>query len=85
MNSNHSSPNLKRYLPAMTLGLNMAVGMAVFSLLGYYIGQELNKEFSLTLIGIFLGILYCVYEVFKVVKHLEQPSHQQDKENLKEQ
>lgn len=60
--------NRSRYLLAMTLGLNMAVGMAVFSYVGYYIDQKRGGGQLFTLLGMFAGIFYCGYEVWKIIR-----------------
>ncbi len=58
-----------RYAVSMSLGLNMAAGMAVFSALGYWIDHKTaNEEGLWTLGGMFVGIFYCGYEVWKVVR-----------------
>ena len=58
----------KKSLPAISLGLNMAAGMAAFSALGYYWDQKSAKGYQWTLVGMFLGLFYCGYEVWKIVK-----------------
>jgi len=60
--------NNKNNLSAVSLGLNMAVGMGVFSYLGYKIDQRQSGNGMWSLIGIFLGLLYCAYEVWKIIK-----------------
>ena len=54
--------------PALSLGLTMASGMAVFSFLGYTLDQRLGEGRAFTLAGIFLGLFYCGYEVWKVIR-----------------
>lgn len=59
----------KKFLPAFSLGLNMAVGMAVFSFLGIWADRKWGGENGwFTLAGIFLGLLYGGYEVWKIIK-----------------
>lgn len=52
------------------MGLNMAVGVAVFTLLGYSIDQKRGGGKGWTLVGIFMGLFYGAYEVWKVVRQL---------------
>ncbi len=55
-------------IPAISLGLNMAGGMTFFTLLGYWMGKKFNHEYWL-LGGIFLGLFYCGYEVWKLIRN----------------
>jgi len=55
-----------------TLGINMAVGMAIFASLGYWIDQKKGGGQIWTLIGIFLGLFYCGYEVWKLIKSQDE-------------
>jgi len=68
-----SSQNPQRYSLLLSLGLNMAVGMAVFSFLGYYIDKKTGERGFWTLGGMFLGLLYCGYEVWKLVRRNNGP------------
>ncbi len=62
----------------MSLGWNMAAGMAFFSLTGYFIDQKTGSEDFWTLTGIFLGLLYCGYEVWRVIRTAEDKSNKKD-------
>ena len=64
---NNQKPNYGA-LSATTLGITMAVGIGVFTYLGYRIGRKLGKEEAGTLIGIFVGLFYCGYEVWKLIQ-----------------
>ena len=55
---------------AMSLGFNMAAGMAVFTYLGYWLDQKMGGGQGWTLAGIFLGLFYCGYEVWKLVRQV---------------
>ena len=57
----------KKYSPAVSLGMTMAAGMAVFSYLGYLFDKKFNTRFG-TLTGMFLGLFYCWYEVWKLIR-----------------
>jgi len=61
----------KKAIPAVALGTNMAAGMIVFSFIGYKIDQKLGGR-AFTLIGMFLGLLYCGYEVWKIIRNSDQ-------------
>ena len=47
----------------------MTAGMAVFAGAGYFIDQKTGGGQGWTLGGIFLGLFYCGYEVWKLVHH----------------
>ena len=68
-NSNNSKVNYDT-LSATSLGLTMAVGVGVFAYLGYFIGKKFGKEDAGVLVGIFLGLFYCGYEVWKLIKKI---------------
>lgn len=57
---------------AISLGTNLAVGMAVFASLGYFIDKRTGGGSLFTLMGIFLGLFYGAYEVWKTVKGLNR-------------
>jgi F0F1-type ATP synthase assembly protein I len=57
---------------ALSLGTNLAVGMAVFTALGWWIDKKRGGGSAFTLAGIFLGLIYGGYEVWKTVKALEK-------------
>ncbi len=68
MSDPKQEPKLIKYATAMSLGINMGAGMAVFTYLGYYIDQKRGGGQAFTLGGIFLGLFYCGYEVWKIVR-----------------
>lgn len=54
--------------PEVNLGYTMAAGMVVFTFLGYLLDSKLGKGHGATLTGMFLGLMYCGYEVWKLTK-----------------
>lgn len=57
---------------AMSLGTNLAVGMAVFAAGGWWLDKKRGGGSAFTLLGIFLGLFYGAYEVWKTVRALEK-------------
>lgn len=57
---------------AINLGLNCAVGMALFSFIGFWLDQRRGGEGRLlcTLLGMTAGLAYGAYEVWKVIRDL---------------
>lgn len=55
---------------AISLGTNLAVGMAVFASLGYFIDKRTGGGSLFTLMGIFLGLFYGAYEVWKTIRRI---------------
>ncbi len=51
---------------AISFGFNLVSGMIVFSGIGYWIDQRKGTEYW-TLIGMFVGLLYCGYEAWKLL------------------
>ena len=65
------------YGTAISLGLNMAVGVVVFTLAGYWVDQKRGGGKAWTLCGIFMGLFYGAYEVWKVVRQLSKKAAEQ--------
>mgnify|MGYP003594280061 CR=1 FL=1 len=65
------------YGTAISLGLNMAVGVVVFTLAGYWVDQKRGGGKAWTLCGIFLGLFYGAYEVWKVVRRINREAAEQ--------
>ena len=60
---------------AIGLGTQLAVGMAVFTGLGYWLDRRKGGDGLLfTLLGIGLGLFYGGYEVWKVLRLLKDES-----------
>lgn len=57
--------------PALALGTNMAAGMGIFTFLGHTLDQKLGTGRAWTLCGMFLGLGYCGYEVWKLVRQIQ--------------
>ena len=58
----------KTSLRLVSLGTNVAVGMGMFILIGYYIDEKRGGQFW-TLTGVFLGLVYGGYEVWKAIRN----------------
>lgn len=62
---------------ALMLGMNFAVGMAVFAFLGYYIDQKRGVgAMFFTVAGIVAGLAYGAYEVWIVIRMLNEQARQ---------
>ena len=64
---------------ALGYGTNFAAGMAVFAGLGWYIDHRRGEDgqgFSLA--GIFLGLFYGGYELWKLVRVLQREAEKKD-------
>lgn len=57
---------------AVSLGLNMTAGVFLFAALGHYVDQKRGGGRMFTLAGIFAGLLYGAYEVWKVVRRISR-------------
>ena len=64
--------------PHVTLGINLAVGMALFTFLGNWIDKKTGDQHFWILIGIFLGLFYCGYEIWKLIRR----SNNDHKDNM---
>ena len=68
---------------ALQLGYSLTIGMAVFALLGLYVDRRKGGGIFWTICGMFLGLLYGAYEVWKAVRNLNakgEPSRDDRKE-----
>jgi len=59
-------------IPSYTLGINIAVGMALFTFIGNWVDQKLGDKHVWILVGMILGICYCGYEIWKVIRFSEE-------------
>ena len=57
---------------ALTLGTTFAVGMAVFSFIGFKIDQKRGGGILFTLIGMVLGLAFGAYETWRVITFINQ-------------
>lgn len=75
MNDQSQKPEPSSNLTLISLGLTMAAGMALFAFLGYWIDQKRGGGTAFTLLGMFLGLTYCFYEVWKLVRQSRDDHH----------
>ncbi len=59
----------KRSSPLLSLGYNMLGGVLLFSLIGVWLYKR-SGSFLWVIGGIFLGLIYCGYEVWKSIRNL---------------
>jgi len=78
-NKKPSEPSRK--YQAVAFGYTFAAGMFVFSMIGYYIDKKVSGDGGWTLAGMFLGLGYGGYELWKLVRQI---SMQDEKENERE-
>lgn len=55
-----------------TLGVNIAVGFAVFTFIGYKIDEHKGGGQMWTLTGMFVGLFYCGYSAWKMIREKEK-------------
>ena len=58
----------------LSLGLTLAVGFILFGFIGYYFDQKYTLNGWGVLSGIFMGMVYASYEVWKALKKIDQDS-----------
>jgi F0F1-type ATP synthase assembly protein I len=61
-------PAIRNPSAAYSLAYNMVAGMLVCPLAGYWLDQKLGTGERWTLGGLFLGLAYVGYQVWKVVR-----------------
>jgi hypothetical protein len=67
-----TGPAARRYGPALGLGAHLTAGLLAFTFLGRLIDRRRGGGDLFTLCGIFLGLAYGGYEVWKVVRGLQR-------------
>ncbi len=65
---------------AITLGSNLAVGMGVFTLLGYYVDSRRGVGHFWTIAGMLLGFVYGGYELWRTIHDLNETAEREEKE-----
>ena len=75
---------LSFYGTAISLGLQMAVGVAIFTALGYYVDRRRGGGKAFTLAGVFLGLFYGGYEVWKIVRQINEEAEAQERRRREE-
>lgn len=53
---------------AISLGYTMVAGMLLFTGLGWYADRRRGGGELFTILGMFMGLIYCGYEVWKLVR-----------------
>ena len=61
-------------LCAVGLGTNVAVGVGLFTFIGYYIDRKQGDGMLWTLTGLIIGFFYMFYEFWKLIKVLNKGS-----------
>ena len=65
------------------LGTNVAVGMTLFTLLGYYIDSKRGGGHGWTVAGAILGFLYGGYEFWKTIRMLNESGETADRDHVR--
>lgn len=65
-------PKWMRDVGAIGLGTTLALGMGVFTMLGFWVGRRMGHETAGILAGMGLGLFFCAYETWKVVRRSGQ-------------
>ena len=76
--SDNSQETQSTQNPAIHLGLNFAVGMALFTYIGYKIDLKRGGGAGFTLTGMFMGLIYGAYEVWKLIRVQDVPQAMED-------
>lgn len=60
----------RRLMVAANMGISCAVAILLFGWLGYMIDRKRGNGFAFMIGGLFLGLAYCGYELWKLVRAL---------------
>ncbi|MDD4871389.1 MAG: AtpZ/AtpI family protein [Kiritimatiellae bacterium] len=72
---------MRKASQAIALGSNLAVGMGLFTFLGYYVDHKRGGGFFWTMCGMGLGLLYGAYEIWKVIRVLSSNNDNNQNQN----
>ena len=53
----------------IALGTSLAAGMLIFTFAGVWLDKKLGSSQLWTIIGAFAGMIYCFYEILKLLKN----------------
>ena len=53
---------------SLTLGLNLAVGMALCTWVGHWVDSRWKTSYVFTILGACLGLVYMFYELWKIAR-----------------
>ena len=68
----------RKAMPAVSLGINFAVGVALLTYIGFKIDEKRGSGNAWTLCGIFLGLMYGAYETWKLVRTMSKNDEDND-------
>jgi len=63
---------------ALALGTQLLAGMLVFTGIGWWIDRRRGGGVAATVCGMFLGLAYGAYEVWKVVRQIDEDTSRHD-------
>lgn len=63
---------------ALSLGTQLAAGMIFFAGVGFYVDRRRGGGIAFTLAGMFAGLGYGAYEVWKVVREINREAQRSD-------
>ncbi len=66
--------NSPKNLYAYSLGFSIPAAVAILTYLGSCLDQKLGSGIFWTLLGMFLGLFYCGYEIWKLIKKNKETS-----------
>jgi len=57
---------------AVFFGSNFAAGMGLFSFAGFKLDEHFGTEWKWTLAGVFFGLFYGAYEMWKILRNPDE-------------
>jgi F0F1-type ATP synthase assembly protein I len=70
-----SAESQRQWSRAAGLGIDLLAGMLLFTMGGYWIDQRRGTGVFWTLCGMFLGLVFGAYEVWKVIRGIDTGAH----------
>lgn len=75
------SPGKSRVNPAVGFGTSFAAGMALFAFAGHALDVKTDREPLFTLIGIFMGLVYGGWELWKLITAENQRAEEERRQH----
>ena len=79
-NKKPSEPSRK--YQAVAFGYTFSAGMFVFTMIGYYIDKKVSGDGGWTLAGMFMGLGYGGYELWKRVRQISSQDAEENEEEF---
>ena len=76
--SEDDQKNKKKFTAAIGFGTEFAAGVILLTFIGYKVDEKYETGETFTLVGVFLGIFYGFYQVWKLIRILNNNNNDEN-------